>query len=160
MSDIRAQLEEIDNFLDKYENEHIGLPNRKQSKAPKYLEASIEDLRKKTPEELAEAALELSLYALEVDRKISLERARERWAKIKLDELTAHFLKDIPSRYGWNERTLIARNDPEPCKALNMILKEIEMKLARLYNIPKHIEIISKCIDNLRFIALKREKSD
>lgn len=160
MSDFDDDLKKIDEALDQYEKEHIGLPERQQYNAPEVLYMNIADLRKKTPEYLAESSLELARYTLEVERKINKEKAWERWAKLKSDEYTAKFLEDVPQGYGWNERILIARNKPDVCKRLNGFIREIEMKLSRLYNVPKHIEVISKCIDNLRFIALKREKSE
>lgn len=160
MSALEDKVKELEETLDKYETEKAGLPNRKQLQAPKYLYMSIDELRKKTPDELAEAAYELSLYSFELDRLINAEKARERWAKAKLDEFTALYLEDVGSGYGWNERILIAKHKPEACQLLNSFIRDVEMKLSRLYGIPKHIEIISKCIDNLRFIAFKREKGE
>lgn len=157
---LEDKVKELEEILDKYEKDKAGLPNRKQLQAPKYLYMAIDELRKKTPDELAEAAYELSLYSFELDRLINAEKAKERWAKARLDEFTADYLEDVPSGYGWNERMLIARHKPEPCKLLNQFIRDVEMKLSRLYGIPKHIEIISKCIDNLRFIAFKREKGE
>lgn len=160
MPTLEDRVKEIEDTLDKFEAEKAGLPNRKQLEAPKYLFMPIAELRKKTPDELAEAAYELSLYSLELDRLINAEEAKKRWAKAKSDEFTAENLEKVGSGYGWNERILIARHNSEPCKILNNFIRDTEMKLSRLYNIPKHIEIISKCIDSLRFIAFKREKGD
>lgn len=160
MANFDDEMKIIEEALNKYEEEQVGLPKLEQTAAPAYLSMPLDDLRKKTPEELSEATIEIARYSLFIERSINRQKAWERWAKLKSDEYTAHYLGDVPDRYGFNERVLIARNNPEPCKILNKFIREIEMKLSRLYNVPKHISIIADAINNLKYIALKREKND
>jgi len=146
--------------LDKYEEEQLGLPVLKDHQKPKYLYMSIEELRKVPHQELAEASFELNRYSFYIERVIGKNKAWEKWAKAKLDELMVENLEKVPNRYGYNERPMIAKHGSDACKKLNSFIRELEMKLARLYNVPKHVNIISDSINNIRYSMMHRDKND
>lgn len=157
-SQILTRVEEINNFLDSFEQQH-GFAPLKNAEKPKCLFASIEDLRKKTPDELLEYTYQINEYSFYIQRIINKNKALQRWAKVKLDEMTAHYLPDVGNNYGFNERVIIARNSPDICKKLNVFLCKIEMELDRLYSCPDNIRVMSDTIKEFKFAALKREKN-
>src|SRR6476661_7122701 len=126
------RVKEIEEGLELYE-EQMGIPKRQVVAPPQCLSMSLEDLRKKTPEDLVEYSLELMRYAGSIDRLIGQNNAWKRWILSKLDEYTSDNIPNISGSYGFNERILMARNGPDICKKLNSFLREIEMRLSRLY---------------------------
>ncbi len=148
---------EIDKALDAYEKQQ-GIPIWERMDAPEYLSMNIDVLRKKTADELAEATYALNQYAFNLQRVINKNKAWQRWAISKLDELEAYYLQDVPDRYGFNERPKIARHQPELCKKINEFLRTIDMRLNRLYDFPSQIKAISDSIRELRFAAIRRDK--
>lgn len=149
--------EEIEEALVEFEKQ-CGMPPLTKVEAPAYITMNLEDLRRKTPEELAEAQFLLAQYGLYVQRELNRQKAWERWGKAKSDELAAHFIPNIGQGFGYNERELMARNNHELCKTLNAFLRKVRMQIDIMYDVPNHIKFISDSIREIRFSALKREK--
>lgn len=149
---------DIDQTLDKFEQELGGLPKWNNIDAPKYLYMNVSDLGKKAPEELSEAVFALNQYGLNIQRLINRLRAWERWCIARLDELEASYIQDIPPTYGFNERSKMARHNPEACKKINAYLRKIRMQLDRVYDIPSHIKVMSESVRDIKFAAIRREK--
>ncbi len=154
----KKAIEDINNGLDEYDNQMAGLPKWSKIDAPSYLTMDLDQLRKKSPDELSEALIQLGQYALNVQRLINRNRSWERWGKAKLDQLTAHYLPEVGSNFGFNERILLARNNPEYCKRINAFLVKVQMRLDDLDQLPYHIKLISDSIKDLKFLAIRREK--
>jgi len=150
--------DQINEAIKQFEKQEAGLPDWSKSEAPKYLEMSIEQLRKKTPDELSEAVLELNRYAFNIQRLLNQKKGWERWAKSKLDELTAHNIQNISDSFGYNERPMIAKFGSENCRKLNKFLRKIEMQIIRLQELPFYIRCIAENIRDIKFLSLKREK--
>jgi hypothetical protein len=148
-------MKEIDDFLDQYE-QSVGLPTLKPVEAPECLSMSLEELRKKSPDELSEYAFLIGQYQLYIQRQINKNKAWFRWYKAKSDEYAAYYLKDA-SGYG-QEKILQARNGPEICQKLNAFGRKIEMQLERLAFVPQNLESMANNIRDLKFSALRREK--
>ncbi len=148
----------VESVLDAFESEEASFPSFRKVEYPECLGLSIDELRKRSPEELACYAYEIGQYCLYLQRLMNRNRALEKWAKAKLDELTARYLLDIGQGFGFNERMLMARHNPPACQRLNTFLRKKTMELERLSYIPDQIRIIADSIRDLRFIALKREK--
>lgn len=151
-------VENIDALLDKYEQENGGLPKWQVLKTPIWLDMSIEELRKKSPDELTEATIELNRYIFSLDRLIGRQRAWKRWGESKLNEYTSENLPKIGDNYGWNERMLMARTLPEECKKIQRFLREIDMKLERLYQTPQNVKAICDSIKDMKFAQIRKEK--
>jgi hypothetical protein len=149
---------EVDKALDAFEKDLAGLPKLISEEAPIYLYMSLEDLRKKTPDELSEICLMLNRYSLNLQRVMNRLRAWERWCVSSLDSMEARYIPDVPDRYGFNERPKIARHNPEPCKKINEFLRKTQMQLLRLDGVPNQIRIIADSIKDLKFAAIRREK--
>jgi hypothetical protein len=150
----------LQTIIDKYHEEQTGLPALQPTKAPAVLTLPIHEIRRKTPDELIEFNLELVRYAMYIERVLNREKSWERWAKLKLDEYTGHYLQDLSPNYGFNERMLIAKTQPTPCKMINNFIKELQIKITNLQNIPEHIKAMADCIRDIKFMNIRREKNN
>lgn len=148
----------IDEALDKFEYEIAGLHRLDTMKAPEYLYMSIDVLRKKSPEELAEAFILINQYSLYIQRIINRNKAWERWAKSKLEEVACFYLPEVDMRFGSYERMQIAKNSPQICKRLNSFIRNVSMQSERLHDVPNNIKLIADSIRELKFIAMRKEK--
>lgn len=155
--DLQDKIDKANKSLDDWENK-LGLDFYRQGKCPDCLKMPIDELKRRTPEELMEFYLDIQNYTLYLQSIINRNKAVQRWGNMKLDELAAGFIPEISGSFGFNERILMARHNPEICKRLNRLLSKINMELDRLYGIPDQIRIIAECIKDIKFLALKREK--
>lgn len=151
--------DEIEEAIKEYERQKAGLPDLADLKAPVYLSMALEDIRKKSPTELSEAIFELCQYALSLQRLINKNKSWERWGRSKLDELATGYLDEVPTKYGSYERTMIAKNKPELCKALNQFIRKINMECERLNGIPEYVMKLADSIKDMKYTAIMREKS-
>jgi hypothetical protein len=157
--ELPLNVQQIDELMEKYETSVVGLPLVGKMEAPKYLSMSLEDLKKRTADELSEAYFSLNQYALYVQRLINKSKSWERWIFLKKDEIAAHYIPELPTYLGFNERELIAKNNPQICKKLNSFLRQVRLELDRLYDIPQNIRFMAEAIKDMKFLALRREKS-
>ena len=142
---------QIEETIAKFEKEEAGLPDMGESSLPKYASMSVSELSKKTPEELAEASYAIAQYAFYIQRLLNKYRSWQRWAYSKLEEVSSSYLPEIDLNYGWNACMQMAKNDPDPCKKLNKFIRETNMKIDRLREVPRHLEMISSSIKDIRF---------
>jgi hypothetical protein len=149
---------EIELSLVEYEKQ-IGLPTNKKVNQPEALMLNIADLKKKDPEELLEIEYEILRYSTYLQRVINDHYKWERWGVGMLDQLTSNYLPEVDGSYGWSEKLLIARNQPQLCKQLNDFIRDNRMKLDTLRDIPKKIDGMAAIIRDIRFLAMKREKT-
>jgi hypothetical protein len=148
---------EIEKALVEFEKQ-AGLPGLQPMEAPACLSMSLQELRKLSPEQLAEASFEIGQYAWYIQRLINKNKSWERWAKSRLGEIAASLLPQIGGHYGFNEREQISKNTHPLCRELNAFMRKIGMEIDRLYNVPNDIRVIGESIRDLRFSAMRREK--
>lgn len=149
--------DEINSILEKFE-EDCGLPKWKQIQTPIWLEMNLEDIRRKTPEELSEAILEINRYALSIDRMINKLYAWKKWAISKLNDYAAQNLDKVSPTAGWGGQMLLARTAPEECKKINSFLRGLDMKIERLHKTPEGIRLIGDAIRDIKFSKIRQEK--
>lgn len=149
---------EVEEALVEFEKQTLGLPQIDKMEAPKVLSMSMEELRRKTPEELTECYIELIQYSLFIQRSINRHKCWERWGLSKLDEVAAYYLPDISPTFGFNERMLMAKNNPALCKELNSFIRNIRMRVDRLYDVPSQINKFADSIKDMKFANMRREK--
>ena len=152
--------QEIESALNKFEKEKAGLPPLSDSEAPKWMNMSVSEIKKKTPDQLNEAQYELLQYAIYIQRLINRNKSWERWAKSKLDEITSLMIPKVGEGYGFNERMLMAKNSPDPCKKLNAFLRKIQMENDRLWGIPDYIKLMSNTIKDIKISNMHYERSN
>lgn len=158
LPDDPSWVNDIDSELDKFEQEIAGLPIWKKVVAPEYLSITVDELRRKDPEQLNEALFVLNQYALNIQRLINRLRAWERWTYSSLDALEAFYISETDQYLGWQARSKQARNNPERCKKIGEFQRKIKMQLDRLNGLPEHVHKIAESIRDFKFLALKRER--
>lgn len=152
-------VKDIDESLDKFEQDLCGLPKWSNMNPPQYLYMNISDLSKKSPDELSEAIFALNQYGMNIQRLINRLRAWERWCLSRLDQLEAHYILEVAPCFGFNERPKLARFNPEPCKKIHEFLRKIRMQIDRTWDLPAQIKIMSDSVKDLKFTALRREQA-
>jgi len=149
----------VEEYIKKYEEKNLGFPNLDQFKLPEHLVRPISELRKKSIEELTESIICLHQYSLFIQKSLNEEKAWKTWALSKIDEVAGEQIQQIGNGYGWSERMLIAKTQHPLCKELNKFLREINMKIDRMYGVPNEIDKIADSINNLRFEKIRQLKN-
>lgn len=149
----------IEELLEEYQKQ-IRMPQMAKIEPPDCITISLDDLRKKTMEELDEYVFALAQYSFYIQRVINKQNAWRKYLYMKLDEAASDYLPEIDSRHWGQEKMLIAKNRPEICKKLQAFLRQISMELELLNDVPNQIKFISDSIRDIRFSILRREKSN
>lgn len=148
---------EIEAFLIKAE-ESIGLDKNQDQQAPACLSYSLDKIKKLSITELGECSYDIAQYSMHITRKINRIKAWIRWCKSKLDEAASIELPNIDQRFGFNERVLIAKNNPKVCKKINKFTRELQMELDMIESIPHAIRFISDAIKDVKFSRISEDK--
>jgi len=152
----KEYIDKINKNLDQYEHEICMLP-QVQPETPKALNYTLEEIKKKDTETLAELGYDLAKYGFFIQQKINRQKAWQKWCYSKLNEVAAVEIEKLDTRLGYNERELIAKNKPEICKTLNAYIRKISMNIEVLHNTPIHIKNISDAIRDIRFTRGKHD---
>ena len=75
-------------------------------------------------------------------------------------EFTAHYLPEVDKGYGFNQQELIAKTKPEVCQNLNQFLREVRLKLDRLWDLPSQVKIMADCIKDIKWSNYNKEKNN
>lgn len=156
-AELEKFIEETNEALDQFESKH-GMVPLNPMEGPVCLKLPLEDLRRKSPQELSEYIYQINQYSMYIQRVINKNKCWERWVKSRLDEIAAGYLPDIAGNFGFNERILMARHNPSICKELNEFLRKLTMRLDRLYGIPEQLRIMAESIKDIKFSNMRKEK--
>jgi len=151
-------IDKIDSILDKFETEKVGLPKLSKIEAPEYLYMDLKTLNSKNVEQLNNAMFTLNQYGLYLKRVINKNKAWRRWCLSKINEIASHNIPKLDKNLGYNERELIAKHEPEICKRIHKYLREINMELDRLEDLPTFIKSLSDSIREIKFYKIQKEK--
>jgi len=146
----------VEQALEEFELQ-IGAMFAETIPEPVCLYMSLEQLRKKSPDELAEYTLELHRYGLYLHRIINKLKAWDRWGTSVLKEAMALEIPKLQG-YSWSERETLLNNSSEACRNINKFLREVRLKVDRLTGVPEHIKMIAESMRDMKFLALNREK--
>lgn len=149
--------QKIDEILDRFEQERLDLNIWTAQKRPQIMDMSLDDIRRKSPLDLAEASLEIRRYNFNIQRLNNRIAAWIKWCNLKLDELASEYIKDVPDNYGWTNKWQMARNNPEVCKKINTLLRQLTMEYESLRDMSKHIESIASSVDSIRYTNSRRD---
>jgi len=147
---------EILEKIEKYEADVCGLKQFHKEDAPEYLTMSLADLRRKSPEELAEAYFALTRYATFLQRLLNKEKAWARFGESLKKKCIARYLGDIQEDVGWGGKMSIA-SEIGACAVINDWLREVYMKIDSLEYMPGEIHKVAQCIRDLKFEKRKFE---
>lgn len=157
-NDIDSLKDSIEKSLELYETK-AAVVKMDFKEPPEVINMSMDVLRKKGPDELNEYVLQLNRYALYLQKLTNTEKSWEIWAVSQLNEVTGILLPEVGREFGWNERTTIAQARHPLCKKLNAFLRDIRMKISRLSYLPNEIHRIADSINDMKIMALRREKN-
>lgn len=154
---LEKRINDLEESIQSIENS-CGLDFIREIKPPDYLKLSIDQIKKKNIEELTEISYVINMYSFHVQSVINKNRAIERWAKSKLDQVAAFYLPNIDQSHGFNERVLIAKNNSKAALKLNELIRQVSIRLDVLYNVPEQIRVIADSIKEFKFLAIRKDK--
>jgi len=153
-SDIAAVTKAIEDF----ESSLVRLPPLAFGDTPECLTLTIDQLRKKTPEQLLEYSFSVAQYSLYVQRCINREQGWLTWLISKLDEAASNEIDKIGNEFGWNERMLMAKHRPVICQVIQRAIRKTQIRLDQIKYLPKEIGRIADLMRDLYFMALRKDK--
>lgn len=152
MDVIDQKIEEINNKLDSFEEEH-GLPSFKAMDAKKnnvkeYMTYSRDQLEALSPGQCSEIAVVLVNYALYIQRTYNRQMAIKNWAESSLNYQTAPRVKEY--RGSFDQQKMQATRADDYSKKLLVIITEATQKLDRLEFISSTIKTLADKMRDLR----------
>lgn len=151
-------ISKIQQEIDRYLKEQLKVPNFSNIDVSVFGLTS-QELSRMTSEDINDKLLVGNNYILFLQQEINQHKAWERWAVSKLDEVASHFIEKISTSYGFNERVLIAKNNPEICKRLNSIIRHHRMKYDSLYGLCDSLNKILDIIRDYKYLNGKKDKA-
>lgn len=131
--------EKLQNKLDVFD-ESIGFPaHARNTRVCEYLELTRESLKKLSPEDCAEIAVDLSSYAIYVQRELSREISYLNWVESKLNLAVAPYLNNIQGYYSSDQRRSMAVMEDEYARQLENLRITLKVKVDALSQIPFQI---------------------
>lgn len=104
----KRRIEKRDGKIEEYEN-NLGLPSLPDRKNEcRYLKLNGEEISRFTPEQCGEAAAELAVYGVYIQRKLSRERGILRWLESRIDLAIASELNSYEGYYSHSQRRSVA----------------------------------------------------
>lgn len=145
---VKEKMDYVDKVLDEYESSNkikVNVPNE----AEKYLNIELDELRKLSIVELAEASYILSRFSLYIQKLYNKEMTRVAWAEHNITRCITKILSqyNAPSR---EERRHLAILDNEAAKKLDDIRNYAQLRSNRLAFISSKIVEVSKSLNELR----------
>ncbi len=167
MSQIEAKIDaacqEIEAKVKQYEKDTLAFVDP-DNIASHYMSLKVDEIARKSVEEIVVIYSSIKQYSIFLQREINKERAWLRWFESKADEYAAKFVAELQenhgNKYGWNERGLIARNQPELMQTINNHMRIIRMKIDRLYGMPDLLQKYADSINDMKFAKIHKERQD
>lgn len=146
---IEGTREALDNWEVK-----LGLPSfsppKSKNEAFKYLDNTVEDRQKMTPEECADAVIALAHFSAYVTRACQREESEALLLKEQINKLIG---EEIPLQkaYSPEERRSLAMADNEKAKELESLRIASSIKSKRLFMYADKIDKIAKAYETLSY---------
>lgn len=147
----QERLNKMDDYLDQWEVsiglDKISVPHAK-SEALRYMDLPIDERKKITPENAADAVLVLAQFAAYISRVVQKEESKMFW-------LSEEIMKVIASRvnqqkgYSFEERKALAIAENEAAQRLERLRRESQAKWKRLAFHAMRVEKIAMAYQNL-----------
>lgn len=159
MDDQPVEVSKLEEWIDAYEQESLKLPKIEQNiEYPRVLYESISEIKKKDLNELTFDLIEVSRYQLYLRRKLNREKGWRRWAKQRLDELTAYNIVNVSTEYGYSQREMVARFHCNKTIALNKFIRKLDLKISALEGIPEQISQLADTIKDVKYYLIHKHK--
>jgi len=151
LNSVSQQLDEVEQLLSDYQKS-LGLSQGIQElDAGKYLNLKIEQLRKMSPEECAEASFALAQQALHVQQETNKHMQRVNWAKTNINLLVIPHIDNYGGKYTpFESRKLLAIKDNEYTLKLFNLMIRAQQAVDTLAYVPSKIKFISDMLSEYK----------
>lgn len=151
-------VKEIEDFMKAVEERSAGLKEPQTVEAPECLTAPLEALRRMSFVQLGECSYELAQYNMYINRQINQKRAWIKWLRSRHDQAAAIEIPNISGNYGFNERVMIAKNNPTICRKIANFQRKIQLELDMIESIPQCVRFIADSIKDIKLSRISEEK--
>lgn len=148
---------DLDDIVQKYEKDILGLPDLKKVDCSKYIEFSHDEIKSMSIDQIQCIVFDLTKYMFYVNRVINKEKAWKRLVESKIEEVSACVLKDIHDDVGWSGKLLLAKHS-ESTKPYHKVLKEIVLKIESMDSLPKDIQRVIDVYRDIMFEKIRKAK--
>lgn len=136
---LRSKLDEFDNSM--------GFPAHiRDSRSCEYLELTRDSVKKMAPEECAEIAVDLSSYAIYVQRELSREISYLHWVESKINAAVAPYLNEVQGYMSFDQRKMVCILQDEYTKQLEDLRVTLQVKVDALSQLPFQINQLVKTL--------------
>lgn len=146
---LKEQLANLDQILDEYEKSH-GFTIRNENNIEKYLNLSIDELRKMTNSEIGEAAYSLSRYSVYIQKQHNIETVRMNWAEHRIKKIISKELIQYKNVYSYEERKQLAIANNDVAVKLDDIRNYAKARSDRIAFISSKINEMAKYLIELQ----------
>lgn len=153
-----AFIKEVEDFMKSVEEKSAGLKHANEVEAPKCLNASLDELRKMSFIQLSECSYQLAQYNMFINRKINQKKAWLKWLRSRLDQAASIEIPNISGNYGFNERVMMAKNNPKICRKISDFTRKTQVELDMIESIPQCIRFISDAMRDIKLSRISEER--
>ena len=151
LNSVSQQLDEVEQLLSDYQKSLGLLQGIQELDAGKYLNLKIEQLRKMSPEECAEASFALAQQALHVQQETNKHMQRVNWAKTNINLLVIPHIDNYGGKYTpFESRKLLAIKDNEYTLKLFNLMIRAQQAVDTLAYVPSKIKFISDMLSEYK----------
>jgi len=143
-------LEKLDIVLNEYDNQH-GIKVKLDNKVEQYLNYSIEDFNRLTPDQCGEISAVLAIYSIFIQKEQNRQSARVRWCESVIDNTIAQYISQYKTQFQtFEERKLLAINGNSFTKKLNDLRIKASTRLSEIYGISSKIDLYIRTLLDLQ----------
>ena len=148
---VDQRLEDVEKLLWEYQKS-LGLNQGIQgTDLGKYLNLKIEQLRKMSPEECAEASFALAQQALHVQQETNKHNQRINWAKTNINMMVTPHIDNYGGKYtSFESRKLLAIKDNEYTLKLFNLMVKAQQAVDMLAYVPSKIKFVADMLSEYK----------
>ena len=148
---VDERIQEVESLLLQYQKSLGIAPPLHTSDIGKYLNMTIEQIRKMSPEECAEASFAIAQQALYVQQETNKHNQRINWAKTNINMMVTQHIDQYGSKYTpFESRKILAIKDNEYTSKLYELATRAQQVVDMLAYVPSKIKFIADMLSEYK----------
>lgn len=148
------QLQRLDELISEYETS-LGVIMTKPS-VDKYLNATIDDIKRMNPEDCSNAAISLNQYAIFIQQNYNREMAKYNWANNRIRNHIASLVSQYSAPNAEERRTLAIQGD-DFARRLDQLRGLAQSRIDTLQDIGYKISDLAKKFDGASYSKRRQQ---
>tara|TARA_R100000008_G_C3519823_1_gene133352 strand:+ start:144 stop:647 length:504 start_codon:yes stop_codon:yes gene_type:complete len=148
---VEKRVEEVESLISEYQAS-LGLPTSfTNSDLGQYLNLRIEQIRKMSPEQCAEASFALAQQALYVQQEINKHNQRINWAKTNINVIVTGTIDQYGGKFTpFESRKVLAIKDNDYASKLQELVVKAQQMVDTLAYIPAKIKFVADMLSEYK----------